>query len=70
MSRLPSIHDAQSRLATSPTVDVYDAGVLLGVGEFSVRRAIDTGELPSIRLGRNIRVPSTAVRRLLGMETQ
>lgn len=70
-TRFPQLDAARAELDSSPTVSVYAAAVLLGFGEFTVRRAIDSGELPAIRLGaRNIRVPSSAIRGLLGMESK
>jgi excisionase family DNA binding protein len=59
---------AMRRAATEPTLSVYEVASLLGFGEMAVRRAIAEGKIPAIRLGRNVRVPSAHVLRMLGIE--
>jgi hypothetical protein len=67
--RKPTRETAMHRLLTEPTISVYDAMQILRAGEPTVRNAIKTGALPSITLGgRNIRIPSAHVRRMLGIE--
>ena len=50
-------------------VSVEDAAKALGVGKYSAYVAIKAGELPSIKVGRKIKVPTAPLRRLLGIET-
>lgn len=70
-SRKPASEVAMRRLMTETTVSVYDAMVLLRAGEPTVRAAIKTGALPSLPLsGRNIRIPSAPLRRMLGIDAE
>ena len=50
-----------------PTLSVPEAGKHLGLGRDAAYRAIHTGELPSIRIGRKVSVPTAALWELLGM---
>jgi excisionase family DNA binding protein len=47
------------------TVSVEEAGRILGYSRNTAYEAVRRGELPSIRLGRKIRVPRAALQRLL-----
>jgi excisionase family DNA binding protein len=47
------------------TYSVPHAGKLLGYSRNTAYEAAKRGELPTIRLGRKIRVPKTALHRLL-----
>lgn len=52
-----------------PTVDLWPtAGQALGLGRSSTYNAADRGEIPVIRLGRRIVVPTAALRRLLQLD--
>jgi excisionase family DNA binding protein len=51
-----------------PTMSVEEAGQLLGVSRCSAYRAANTGQLPVIKVGKSLRVPSAAVRRMLHLE--
>jgi excisionase family DNA binding protein len=57
-------------LAEDPTVTVEDCAALLGLSRNGAYNAVRDGKIPSIRIGRSIRVPSTALRKLLGLESQ
>lgn len=63
--QLTPVDLARERLRDQDTITVYDAAPLLGFGAGAVRQAVSRGEMPSIRLGRNIRIPSAYVRRVL-----
>ncbi len=52
----------------TPFVDVIEAGRLLGVGKETAYRAVRTGEIPSIRVGKKIRVPVAELRRLAHLD--
>ena len=53
------------------TVDVDLVASALGISKLTAYRAIDQGEIPAIRLGRRLVVPTAALRRLLALdETQ
>lgn len=47
------------------TCSVPVAGALLGVSRSSAYKAVENGEIPAIRVGRRIVVPTAALRRML-----
>lgn len=53
--------------ALPPTVSVEEAGELLGISRRSAYRAAERGELPVVRVGRRILVPSAKLLALLGV---
>ena len=53
---------------TRPTVTVGESAVVLGVSRSSAFAAARTGELPTIRVGRRLLVPTAALRRMLQLE--
>lgn len=60
------VQDIRSVLS-APTVDVPTVGQALGVGRAAVYAAIRSGDIPSIRVGRQYRVPSAKLREMLGL---
>lgn len=52
--------------ALPPTITVEDAGELLGLSRSAAYRAADKGELPTIRFGRRLFVPTPKLLALLG----
>ena len=53
-----------------PTVEVWPtAGKAFGLSRNGTYEAIRRGEIPSIRVGGRIRVPTAAARRLLTLDT-
>lgn len=50
-----------------PTISVEQAGELLGISRRSAYRAASAGELPTIKLGRRLLVPTVRVLELLGL---
>lgn len=61
--------DALRRLLTEPTVSVDDVARLLGVGRSTAYAAVNTGEIPVIRVRTRVRVPSGWVRQQLRIDT-
>ena len=53
-------------LAGRLTVSVPEAGNVLGIGKDASYAAAARGEIPTLRLGRTLRVPVPALLRLLG----
>lgn len=51
--------------AGSPVLSVEEAAKELGIGRNTAYRLVQTGELPSVRMGRRILVPKAALRRIL-----
>lgn len=50
-----------------PTISVEEAGRILGVSRRSAYRAAENGELPTLRLGRRLLVPTARLLALLGI---
>ncbi len=50
-----------------PTMTVEQAGEVLGISRRSAYRAAATGELPTLRLGRRLLVPTARLLDLLGL---
>ena len=53
----------------SPTITVEHAGQLLGLSRSSAYRAATRGEIPTIRIGRRLLVPTARLMTMLGIET-
>jgi excisionase family DNA binding protein len=51
-----------------PTISVERAGQLLGISRGSAYEAVRHGEVPSIRIGHRVVVPTAALLRLLGID--
>lgn len=50
-----------------PTISVEDASELLGISVRSAYKAARTGELPTLRLGRRVLVPTPKLLEMLGL---
>ena len=50
---------------THPTTSIEDTARVLGVAKSSAYVAVANGEIPSIRVGRRLLVPTAALRRML-----
>jgi len=55
--------------AVRPTMTVEEAGELLGVSRGAAYEGVRRGEIPSIRIGRRLVVPTVAVRRMLLLDS-
>lgn len=53
-----------------PTVSVEEAGQLLGISRRSAYRAVNRGEIPVLRLGRRMLVPSAKLLAMLGIAAE
>ena len=51
-----------------PTISVPEAGRLLGIGRNSAYVAASCGQIPTIRIGRMLRVPKAALMRMLSLD--
>lgn len=56
-----------SELLNKPMLKVQEAAHLLGVNHKTVRQRVKTGEIPSVRLGRTLRIPTSGLRPILGL---
>lgn len=52
-----------------PTMTVEQAGELLGLSRSSAYRGAARGEIPTIRVGRRLLVPTAKLLDMLGLET-
>ncbi len=50
------------------TVSVEIAGQALGIGRNAAYAAAKRGDIPTVRIGKNIRVPCAPLRRMLGID--
>lgn len=50
-----------------PTLTVEQAGRLLGISRSSAYRAVDRDEIPTIRIGRRLLVPTAKILEMLGL---
>lgn len=57
-------------LRQRPTVKVDEAAEILGMATRSAYDAVHRGEIPTIRIGRRFLVPTTALLRMLGVDTE
>lgn len=54
--------------ADRPVLSVEEAGAILGLGRSAAYAAVERGEIPTIRFGRRLVVPTAALRRLLQLD--
>ena len=52
---------------TNPTVDVALAGRVLGIGKNAAYKAREAGDIPSIKVGGQWRVPTAPLKQMLGL---
>ncbi len=64
---LPSRRGGTDGGSLPPTLSVEEAGRLCGIGCNAAYRAVAAGELPAVRLGRRLRVPTARLLELLGL---
>lgn len=63
MTALPAIPDPR----VTPTISVEDAGKLLGMSRPSAYAAVQRGDIPAIRIGRRVIVPTAKLLAMLGL---
>jgi excisionase family DNA binding protein len=54
--------------ALPPTISITEAAVVLGIGRNQAYQAAARGEIPVLRVGRRLLVPTAPLRRMLGLE--
>ena len=55
---------------TRLTLTVKEAAAIMGVAPLTLRRRIETGEIPAVRIGDRVLVPAPALAELLGCSTR
>ena len=53
---------------TKPTMSVDETAFVLGIGRATAYQAVRTGQIPSIKVGRRLRVPTAILVRMLGLD--
>lgn len=53
-----------------PTVSIEEAGRWCGLGRSAAYEAARRGELPTLRFGRSLRVPTARLRVMLGLDPE
>jgi excisionase family DNA binding protein len=53
-----------------PTLTLDETAPILGISRDSAYKGAAAGEIPTIRIGRRLLVPTAALRRLLGLDVQ
>ena len=53
-----------------PTISVAQAAELLGVSRSAAYRAVAAGQLPALRLGRRIHIPTAPLLAMLGVSPE
>lgn len=53
--------------ATQPTITVAEAARILGIGRNQAYAAVERGEIPALRLGKSIRIPTALLLAALGL---
>jgi excisionase family DNA binding protein len=56
--------------STRPTLTVDEAAAFLGVSRCTAYLAANSGQLPTLRIGRRLLVPTAALLRLLQLDSQ
>jgi excisionase family DNA binding protein len=61
---MPSIPSPEDR----PTLSVNEYAAVMEVGRSTAYASVAAGEVPVIRIGKRIRIPTAAVRRMLELD--
>lgn len=62
----PDIPDPLNR----PTVKVAEFARIFGIGESAAYKAVKAGEIPAVRIGGRILIPTAALRRMLSLDEE
>ena len=54
------------KILSEPTASVPDAGIVLGLARNASYAAAGRGEIPTLRFGRKLRVPTATLRKMIG----
>ncbi|MEV0759445.1 excisionase family DNA-binding protein [Nocardia sp. NPDC050435] len=66
---IPDYARLLQRLHSNPTISVVDAAQLLGIGKSTIYAAAKAGEVPAVRVGHRVRIPSRWVLGVLQLRT-
>ncbi|GAC47483.1 helix-turn-helix domain-containing protein [Gordonia aichiensis] len=68
ITRIGDTNTAMWAVQNQPTISVKQAAALLQIDRITGYDHVKTGDIPSIKIGRRVRVPSAPMRRMLGIE--
>ncbi|WP_409074078.1 MerR family transcriptional regulator [Micromonospora chalcea] len=57
-----------SELLKKPTLSIVEAGIVLGLGRSGAYECARRGEIPTIKMGRRLLVPTAKLKAMLGMD--
>lgn len=60
--------DSIDRIPTTPTISVDEFAAVVGISRGSAFNAVKNGEVPALRFGKRIRIPTAAVARMLEID--
>lgn len=62
------MHENSHEWEGKPFLDAKEAAAVLGLGRDATYRAIESGQIPSIRVGKKIRIPTAALKRMANLD--
>ncbi|WLP89947.1 helix-turn-helix domain-containing protein [Gordonia sp. NB41Y] len=65
---LGDIASAEWAVCNQPTISVPQYAMLIGIDRITAYEHVKTGDVPSIKIGRRVRIPAAVARRQLGIE--
>ncbi len=63
---MTAIQTLTAQPPTRPTMSIPETAVLLGISRSAAYRAVTRGEIPSVRIGRRLLVPTAKLYTMLG----
>ena len=63
------MNEEMAKLLSNPTLTIAEAGKIFGMCRNAAYAAAAKGEIPTIRIGRLLKVPTAVVRKQLGLES-
>ena len=61
------MEEKYTELLNKPMLKVHETAAICGVNHKTVREMLENKVLPCVRLGRTVRIPTRAVRQMLGI---
>jgi hypothetical protein len=55
-------------LLSRPLISVAEMKAVIGLSQYSAYAAVKRGDIPTVRIGRLIKVPTAPLRKMLGLE--
>lgn len=58
------------KLLSRPTISVPEAGAIIGLSRNPAYAAAKKGEIPTIKFGHSLKVPTASLRKILGLDPE